>query len=106
MQKTRRLSNLSRQLLASAAGVGAYGACHAMRQRRSFAVACAAEEATAPEAFPPAVIVGGGRLGEAFAKMGLRQDVIVRRGETFPSGVKRSAAAVLFCCVLLMFLRL
>eukprot|EP00913_Durusdinium_trenchii_P001216 g1119.t1 len=56
-----------------------------MRQRRSFAVACAAEEATAPEAFPPAVIVGGGRLGEAFAKMGLRQDVIVRRGETFPS---------------------
>ncbi|CAK9085972.1 unnamed protein product [Durusdinium trenchii] len=85
MQKTRRLSNLSRQLLASAAGVGAYGACHAMRQRRSFAVACAAEEATAPEAFPPAVIVGGGRLGEAFAKMGLRQDVIVRRGETFPS---------------------
>ena len=38
------------------------------------------------EAYPPAVIVGGGRLGEAFAKMGLGEDVIVRRGEAIPEG--------------------
>jgi len=31
------------------------------------------------------VIIGGGRLGEAFAKMGLGNDVIVRRGEAFPT---------------------
>ena len=31
------------------------------------------------------VIVGGGRLGEAFASMGLGRDVILRRGEAFPT---------------------
>ena len=36
------------------------------------------------EAYPPAAIVGGGRLGEAFAQMGLGEDVIVRRGEAIP----------------------
>eukprot|EP00440_Ansanella_granifera_P050672 gb/GFBE01054921.1/.p1 GENE.gb/GFBE01054921.1/~~gb/GFBE01054921.1/.p1 ORF type:complete len:367 (+),score=59.85 gb/GFBE01054921.1/:1-1101(+) len=38
-----------------------------------------------PEEYPPAVIIGGGRLGEAFANMGLGQDIIVRRGDPFPA---------------------
>lgn len=38
-----------------------------------------------PEEFPPAIIIGGGRLGEAFAKMGMGSDVIVRRGDAFPT---------------------
>ncbi|CAE8592571.1 unnamed protein product [Polarella glacialis] len=38
-----------------------------------------------PDEFPPAVIIGGGRLGEAFYNMGLGNDVIVRRGEVFPA---------------------
>jgi len=37
-----------------------------------------------PQEYPPAVIIGGGRLGEAFYKMGLGNDVVVRRGDPFP----------------------
>lgn len=33
--------------------------------------------------------MGGGRLGEALAKMGLGDDVILRRGEAFPSDAPR-----------------
>ena len=36
----------------------------------------------------PAVIVGGGRVGQALAEMGVEGDVIVRRGESFPSEPK------------------
>lgn len=36
------------------------------------------------EDLPPAVIIGGGRLGDAFYNMGLGQDVIVKRGDPFP----------------------
>ena len=35
------------------------------------------------------MIVGGGRLGEALAKMGLGDDVVLRRGEAFPSDAPR-----------------
>jgi len=35
---------------------------------------------------PPAVIVGGGRIGNALQKMGSGNDVLVRRGEKVPEG--------------------
>lgn len=34
---------------------------------------------------PPAVIIGGGRVGEALLQMGTGKDVLVRRGEPFPA---------------------
>lgn len=36
----------------------------------------------------PAVIIGGGRVGQALKEMGVAGDVVVRRGEAFPSEPK------------------
>ena len=33
----------------------------------------------------PAIIIGGGRVGQALREMGPEGDVVVRRGEAFPS---------------------
>ncbi|CAK0827942.1 unnamed protein product [Prorocentrum cordatum] len=40
-----------------------------------------------PEEEPGAVIIGGGRVGEALYGMGVGKDVIVRRGEPFPDNM-------------------
>eukprot|EP00434_Breviolum_minutum_P005951 symbB.v1.2.005248.t2/scaffold304.1/size234131/7 len=80
----RRASRLAAQVLATAGGC--FVASQARRSCRSAQTRCVRCAAPAePEAYPPAVIIGGGRLGEAFAKMGLGNDVIVRRGEAFPT---------------------
>lgn len=47
---------------------------------------CISMAASAEGAHPPALIFGGGRVGEALFDMGNGNDVIVRRGDPFPAG--------------------
>ena len=49
----------------------------------------------ADASFGPAIIVGGGRVGAALADMGVPGDVIVRRGDAFPS---EPASGPIFVC--------
>jgi len=49
---------------------------------------CATEDSDTlalPQEFPPAVVVGAGRLGNAFLDMSLGDDIVLRRGDSFPS---------------------
>jgi len=48
-------------------------------------VPCIAMAASAESVHPPALIFGGGRVGEALFNMGNGNDVIVRRGDPFPA---------------------
>lgn len=89
----QRASRLAGQVLAAAAGCFVAGQTTRLRSKpvhgrraRGDVLRCHAE---GPEKYPPAVIVGGGRLGEALAKMGLGDDVVLRRGEAFPSDAPR-----------------
>eukprot|EP00438_Fugacium_kawagutii_P011261 Skav224325 [mRNA] locus=scaffold1353:42774:70462:- [translate_table: standard] len=84
MSPAMRGTRIAGQVLAAAAGCLVASHLRASRSKQLRAVRCHAAAAE-PETYPPAVIIGGGRLGEAFQKMGLGSDVIMRRGEPFPS---------------------
>ena len=43
------------------------------------------QDATKVSADVPSIIVGGGRIGSALADLGMEGDVVMRRGDPFPS---------------------
>mmetsp|Transcript_68464 Transcript_68464/g.164400 ORF Transcript_68464/g.164400 Transcript_68464/m.164400 type:complete len:384 (-) Transcript_68464:8-1159(-) len=100
----RGLRRSSRRLAATVSACAFVAALAARRRtpvtasgvpERPHTVVMQARGGAAAADLAPAVIIGGGRVGEALAAMGGGSDIVVRRGESFPAN---APAGPIFVC--------